>query len=67
MSYSNEDVRTLHLNRQTCYERTQEEIAYYKIKSIYIRERDLAAITKIKTRDDYAFTKPDQEIRYDQA
>ena len=53
-----------HLNRTCFYERTVEEKAYHKVKSIYVKRRDLASITKIKTRNDYAFSVPDQEIRY---
>ena len=53
----------MHLNRTVCYERTGEEKAFGKVRSVYISARDKASITCIKTRDDYAFTKPDIEVR----
>ncbi len=54
-----------YLNRTVCYERTQEEIAYFKVKSVGAKRYDTAALTKIKTREDYPFTRPDQVVRYE--
>lgn len=54
-----------YLNRTVCYERTQEERAYFKVKSVGAKRHDLESLTKIKTREDYPFTRPDQVVRYE--
>ena len=53
----------MHLNRTVCYERTVEEKAHHRVRSVLVSARDKASITKIKTRDDYAFSKPDIKVR----
>ncbi len=54
-----------HGNRTCYYEASPEEKAYHKVKFVYTRARDGWAPSYIKIREDYAFTKPDMEVRYE--